>query len=425
MFCNYCRAKNPDDSLYCWECGRKIGSRKVDDLSQGQEDEGLGVGAEQAPPAQAEEVEAPMSDEAQEGNESGSHTELVGLSDESDPEVSTTDKEQVSGDSGLPSGQEGAREPHGDSVESRVETPPSGEGDIVTKGPASQPTPLPDRVNTTGKDPLAKYIALTLSVVSIGIVLAVMLFNITWTAVAGSLGGNVLATNPKLLFALLLGGFGANQAWKSLLKVEPENNPNFAKKHKVYSTIAIVCVGITLAAALGLGIVVGSKAEKSAEARTLMAGLTELAKVREDLRTIAGMYAAAQESETIADYHAKMLEIEKPLDKAEPQFKRSRLLLDSINFNLRSSGKDELDSRLMAIYDIDVKGMDALRREIAAVKELIALPEWEQWPFYEKVIGPIQSEIQALGAEQLVILEQFQQEGQVLPSDILELLKEE
>ncbi len=298
---------------------------------------------------------------------------------------------------------------------------PADEVDSTQAAPSAESSCLPSPAALVQKGARGPYIWLTLDLLLLTFFLALMLFNLAWQSASGSPDKAGESVGGVLIPVILL-LYGARRAWKSLLAREPEASSVFKQKHGRFQVIAGTCMVVILTSAFSYGVFIGQRIEKNTRFRTLSGKLTEQAPKAAEFRQRLFAIRSA-ETATMEDYYTQCLALEALLDEAEPHRMETLVLLDSV-YALIADYEElaptfELIKRL---NELDSQVEDELRREIAAAKELWSLPYGRQEAFYEREIVPIQSQIERLAAEEMTLLNEAQQRGITLPSDISELL---
>jgi len=392
MFCNHCGSLNPDDAKYCNKCGHAVVRPPVPQQPK--------IPNVESFPPDDQPTQKSVGDIGNEFSDTYSNMlddELLHLTEAKE---SLTDI---------------ARDAL--AAELRKRRPSLRSSEVESSG-------LPSPAALARKGVRGPYIWLTIYLVGVTSFLAAALFNIGLQSMAGE-AERADGTIGRTLFGLIFVLYIARRTWKSLLKQEPETHPGFKQKHRRFQVIAGTCIVVILTSAFSFGMFfVGPRIEKNTRLKALVGKLTEQApkgvQFRQDLLAIR-----SAETPTMEDYYAQCLALETLLDEAEPHQKESLALLNSV-FALIADNEELAPTveLIRRIIELDSQGVDELRREIAAAKELWSLPYGRQEAFYEREIVPIQSEIERLAAEEATLAREAQKQGITLPSDISEFLNE-
>jgi hypothetical protein len=226
----------------------------------------------------------------------------------------------------------------------------------------------------------------------------------------------------------------ADRLWKSILALEPENNPLFKKKHKKFTSVAAACVGAFLAIPLLGGVFVGNgRAKQYAKDREISSLMNEFdaqkiknAAFRKRLTEIRSIHPSTYE-----EYYQQCLTLEAFLDESRPNSERTvalaALMSELVNKSpeLRTPGILATVQFLKDMDDKDAEIFAALREEISKVKELERRPISQRTAFYNREIEPILVNEEKLAKEENAILVKAQQDGLQIPSDVSESLKKQ
>jgi hypothetical protein len=260
------------------------------------------------------------------------------------------------------------------------------------------------------------------SAVSFSVLLTLAIFNLTWQSIVGedekageSLGG--------MLIPLIILGFAARNAWKTLRAKEPEDNPVYQLRHRRFNMIGGTCAVALLSFAVGFGIRAGDRIQRN---RRMDATVSEIAKLGPKGAELRGQIKAnlSQDTPTLADYYLRCLKLEKALDAYDLQQQHLRPLLNTVLAEAGDQPKlAEIAGTIQHINDKDAEVVKLFRLEIAKGKEVISLPASRQSSFYRNEIMPLEREATRVAEEEIGMMREAEQKGMKWPADVKELLK--
>lgn len=281
------------------------------------------------------------------------------------------------------------------------------------------------------KSTRGKYISLCVDIALVSLGLAVTLFSLTWMTYAGRLDEAVKLGTP-LAFVILALAWPADRLWKSILRLEPEVDPLFKKKHRKFTSAAATCVGAVLGISFLGGILLGrSRAREYARDREINGLLADLdaqktrnAEFRKRMKEIRSVQPSTYEG-----YYQQCLALESLLNQSQRDIDRTFALVDSFSQLLSKYPELRGPQILAAVQfrkdmdDKDAQFFAAVREEISKVKELERLPELQRSAYYNREILPVLANEQRLANEENAILARAQVLGIQIPSDLSESLK--
>jgi hypothetical protein len=269
--------------------------------------------------------------------------------------------------------------------------------------------------------PRGSWAWVVISSMSFSVLLSLAIFNLTWQSIVGESekAGESLG---RMLIPLIILGFAARNAWKSLLAKEPGDNPVYQLRHRRFNVIDGICAIALLSFAVGFGTLSGDRIQRN---RRMDATVSEIAKLGPKGAELRGQIKAvlSQDTPTFADYYLRCLKLEKVLDEYDLQQQRLRPLLNTILAEAGDQPKlAEIAGTVQRINDKDAEVVKLFRLEIAKGKEVISLPPSQQSSFYRNEVMPLEREATKVAEEEIAMMREAEQKGMKWPADVKELL---
>jgi hypothetical protein len=219
----------------------------------------------------------------------------------------------------------------------------------------------------------------------------------------------------------------AGRLWKSILGLEPDSDPLFKKKHKRFTSVAVICVGALLCVSFLGGVLVGPVRAKQyardQEIKSLLAGFNAQKGKNSEFRMRLAAIRSVRPS-TYEEYYQQCLSLESLLNDWQPDIDHSAKLLTSYS-GLLNKYPELRNPRAIATIQFlqDMEHKDAqifavVREEIAKVKTLETLPNSQRSAYYKREILPVLANEQKLSDEERAILLEAQGKGVQIPSDL-------
>jgi hypothetical protein len=245
---------------------------------------------------------------------------------------------------------------------------------------------------------------------------------------AGRLDELGKSASPSVLLIIVL-GFSADRLWKSILRVEPNSDPQFKKKHRKFTLVASGFAGAVLGVSFLGGVLVGgSRAKEYArdqEMRSLLRKFDAQKIKNADFRKRMGEIRSVRPS-TYEEYYRQCLTLESLLNQSQPDFQHTVVLVSSLSElinrypELRTPKAIATVQFLKDMDDKDTQVLAAVREEISKVKVLAKLPNSQRSAYYNREIQPVLANEQRLAQEEKALVIKAQQGGIEVPADLSE-----
>lgn len=341
MYCNYCRALNPNDAIYCSSCGQTI-QPPVERHAKRQEGDGL-------------DSAVPNGD-------------VVPARERQTDNVSSADYRR------MPREELERPLPHTSPSAASTEDVPTNQTDLtfISSAAAIESATLP----RTTHPPYARFI---LQVLASGLLMSVGIFAIFESLARNTTAFTVLGIS--LLFAFAL-AWSAWRTWERILISEPQSEPRAKRRHRnVLGTIVVIGLLYFGLSAL-LGSVIGQDRAESMQFVLDTAHEKELASriskarsgVEPNIVSNLRMYAAIEPE--VKDYALTLWRLKTDLGVYDSKF----------------PAQHGQTTQYQASVEREIRRAELLTKQMAVAKQIEAIDESQRWEVWQRDMAPLLKE---------------------------------
>lgn len=270
----------------------------------------------------------------------------------------------------------------------------------------------PDRVNKVDVAP-PPYPSMILALVCFTGSTACFVFSLTLATTFGN--PDAFTQDGFSCLGLILMAYWAKTSWSKIKLSEPDSNPTFRRKHRVFGLKVGTLMAAVILAAAAYGSLLGTR---KAEVKSLMDQMKSISATGRIAKQ-KFIEITDRDTPTMAEYLQQCRELEPILNDYEPALQQMNNILVRLQGAVGSNEANrDTAATLRPLIQKDLEAVQIYRREVASSKQLAALPVTQQDQFYEERIKPIKNAEHQIAEDEVQILKSAKANGVKFPEEV-------
>lgn len=229
------------------------------------------------------------------------------------------------------------------------------------------------------------------------------------------------AFNEKSIsfIGLIATAFWARQAWSAVIRVEPESDSIFLRKHRSFGLTAGMVIAVLLVSAGGAGTYSGIRAAHKSRLNGLLDQISELG-TRTAPAKQKFVQIAIRNVTNLSEYEQRCVDLEEAINEYEPALQQMGMVMGKVEQELQGDDPAALEivTTMRGIVQKDLQSVRTYKTEIKYAKQLPALRASSRNGFYDTNIQPVLDEEQRIAKDEVEILKTAKARGVRLPQNI-------